>query len=298
MNISIYEVGPRDGLQALKQPVDTSTKKQLIASLYDAGLRSIEEVSFAHPRLVPQMADAEKVFDRGSALVMNRRGYERAIAAGVQKINIVFSPCETFNMENMGKSRSEIVLMYKTFMDKVPKENVRVYISMAFGSPYSGTPRISTLLSCIRDAKMFGNTIVFSDTVGVGTRQEVAQLAELAKNEGMRAALHLHHNGNESRAMELVRAALFNGIYEIDSSIGGLGGCPFADNSGANLSTESLIAHLHAWGFTTGVDEKALSVASKIAEQIKFNEMAHGKEVWSGETWMDSFLPNVSRPAV
>ena len=298
MNITIYEVGPRDGLQALKQPVDTSTKKQLIASLYDAGLHSIEEVSFAHPRLVPQMADAEKVFDRGSALVMNRRGYERAIAAGVQKINIVFSPCETFNMENMGKSRSEIVLMYKTFMDKVPKENVRVYISMAFGSPYSGTPRISTLLSCIRDAKMFGNTIVFSDTVGVGTRQEVAQLAELAKNEGMRAALHLHHNGNESRAMELVRAALFNGIYEIDSSIGGLGGCPFADNSGANLSTESLVAHLHAWGFTTGVDEKALSVASKIAEQIKFNEMAHGKEVWSGETWMDSFLPNVSRPAV
>ena len=298
MNITIYEVGPRDGLQALKQPVDTSTKKQLIASLYDAGLHSIEEVSFAHPRLVPQMADAEKVFDRGSALVMNRRGYERAIAAGVQKINIVFSPCETFNMENMGKTRSEIVLMYKTFMDKVPKENVRVYISMAFGSPYSGTPRISTLLSCIRDAKMFGNTIVFSDTVGVGTRQEVAQLAELAKNEGMRAALHLHHNGNESRAMELVRAALFNGIYEIDSSIGGLGGCPFADNSGANLSTESLVAHLHAWGFTTGVDEKALSVASKIAEQIKFNEMAHGKEVWSGETWMDSFLPNVSRPAV
>lgn len=276
MNISIYEVGPRDGLQALKRPVDTTTKRQLIASLYDAGLQSIEEVSFAHPRLVPQMADAEKVFDRGSALVMNKRGYDRGVAAGVKKFNIVFSPCETFNMQNMGKTRSEIVLMYKTFMDKVPKKNVRVYISMAFGSPHSGTPRLSTLISCIRDAKMFGDTVVFSDTVGTGTRKEVAEVAELAKNEGMRAALHLHHNGNEGRAMELVRAALLNGIYEIDSSIGGLGGCPFANNSGANLSTETLVAHLHAWGFTTGVDEKALKVASLIAEQIKLSETVSG----------------------
>ena len=268
MNISIYEVGPRDGLQALKQPVETATKRQLIASLYDAGLQSIEEVSFAHPRLVPQMADAEEVFDRGSALIMNRRGFDRAMATGVEKFNIVFSPCEDFNMKNMGKTRSEIVLMYKTFMDKVPKENVRVYISMAFGSPYSGTPRMTTLLSCIRDAKMFGDTVVFADTVGAGTRKEVAELAELAKNEGVRAELHLHHTGEESRALELVRAALMNGIYEIDSSIGGLGGCPFADNSGANLSTETLVSHLHAWGFTTGVDEEALKAASRIAEQI------------------------------
>ena len=272
MNISIYEVGPRDGLQALKRPVETTTKKQLIASLYDAGLRSIEEVSFAHPRLVPQMADAEAVFDRGSALVMNKRGYDRAVSAGVQKFNIVFSPCETFNMQNMGKTRSEIVLMYKTFMDKVPKKNVRVYISMAFGSPHSGTPRIPTLISCIRDAKMFGDTVVFSDTVGAGTRKEVAEVAELAKNEGVRPALHLHHSGNEERALELVRAALLNGIYEIDSSIGGLGGCPFADNSGANLSTETLVTHLHAWGFTTGVDEEALKAASRIAEKIKLSE--------------------------
>ena len=268
MNISIYEVGPRDGLQALKQPVETATKQPLIASLYDAGLQSIEEVSFAHPNLVPQMADAEEVFNRGSALVMNRRGFDRAVATGVEKFNIVFSPCEAFNMKNMGKTRSEIVLMYKTFMDKVPKRNVRVYISMAFGSPYSGTPRLTTLISCIRDAKMFGDTVVFADTVGAGTRKEVAELAELAKNEGMRAALHLHHTGEEGRALELVRAALMNGIYEIDSSIGGLGGCPFADNSGANLSTEMLVSHLHAWGFTTGVDEEALKAASHIAEQI------------------------------
>ncbi len=269
MNISIYEVGPRDGLQGLKHPVKTETKIKLINALYDAGLKSVEETSFANPKIVPQMADAEQVFRKGGVLIMNKRGFDRAVAAGATKFNIVFSPCETFNMNNMGKTRSEIVLMYKTFMDKVPKNNVRVYISMAFGSPYSGQPTIATLLSCIRDAKMFGDTVVFADTVGVGTRKEVAELADLAKNEGVRAALHLHHNGEEDRALELVRAALMNGIHEIDSSIGGLGGCPFADNSGANLSTETLVSHLHAWGFTTGVDEEALKAASRIAMQIK-----------------------------
>jgi len=274
VKVSIYEVGPRDGLQALSGFVPTDTKIALIDALYTAGLTQIEETSLAHPKLVPQMADAEAVFKDGSVLVMNKRGFDRAVAMGAEKINIVLSPCETFNMKNMGKTRSELVLMYKTFMDKTPKSNVRVYLSMAFGSPHSGTPRLSTLISCIRDAKMFGDTVVFSDTVGAGTRKEVAELAELAKNEGIRAALHLHHNGNEGRALELVRAALLNGIYEIDSSIGGLGGCPFATNSGANLSTETLVAHLHAWGFTTGVDEEALKAASLIAEQIKLSETA------------------------
>ena len=272
MKITVYEVGPRDGLQSIESFIQTPVKQNLVAALYRAGLEHVEEVSFAHPKIVPQMADAEEVYSRGSALIMNKRGYERAVAAGVDKFNIVFSPCETFNMDNMGKTRSEIVLMYKTFMDKVPKNKVRVYISMAFGSPHSGTHRLSTLISCIRDAKMFSDTVVFADTVGVGTRKDVAELAELARNENMKAALHLHHNGNEGRAMELVRYGLLHGIHEIDSSIGGLGGCPFAKNSGANLSTESLVANLHAWGFETGINEKALSQASHIATKIKLSD--------------------------
>ena len=122
MNVTVYEVGPRDGLQSLKFPISTSKKTKLIDALYDAGLTEIEEVSFAHPKLVPQMADAEKVYQRGGALVMNKRGFDRAIAVGAKKINIVISPCETFNMKNMGKTRSELVLMYKTFLDKTPKK--------------------------------------------------------------------------------------------------------------------------------------------------------------------------------
>ena len=271
MKVSVYEVGPRDGLQGLEQPVSTETKIQLINALYNAGLENIEETSFAHPRLVPQMADAEDVFQKGSVLVMNKRGYDRAMSVGAEKINIVFSPCETFNMNNMGKTRSEIVLMYKTFM-KIPKENVRVYISMAFGSPYSGDVSPMVMKNCLNDAKMFGDTVVFADTIGTGSRNEVALWAEMAIMKGLKPALHLHHKANEEKALSLVKMGLINGIKEFDSSIGGLGGCPFTENSGSNLSTETLVRHLNAWGFDCGLVEGDLQVASVIATRLLLAE--------------------------
>ena len=269
MKVNVYEVGPRDGIQYLKQFVPTDKKKNLITLLYDSGIADIEEVSFAHPKRLPQMADAEEVFTgKGAGLVMNKRGFDRAMLAGVEKINIVLSPCETFNMKNMGKTRSEIVLMYKTFMDKYPKHKVRVYISMAFGSPYSGQFSPSTIKSCIKDAKMFGDTVVLSDTVGAATHNEVSVWAELVKSAGLKCALHLHHKGEESRAVSLVRTGLLAGIKEFDSSIGGLGGCPFAEGSGANISTETLVRHLHAWDFETDIDEYKLEKAGRVAYRI------------------------------
>ena len=271
MKVSVYEVGPRDGIQGLEQPVSTETKIQLINALYNAGLENIEETSFAHPRLVPQMADAEDVYQKGSVLVMNKRGYDRAMAVGAEKINIVFSPCETFNMNNMGKTRSEIVLMYKTFM-KIPKENVRVYISMAFGSPYSGSVSPLMMKNCLNDAKMFGDTVVFADTIGTGSYNEVALWAEMALMKGLKPALHLHHKNNEEKALSLVKTGLMNGIKEFDSSIGGLGGCPFTEKSGSNLSTESLVRHLNAWGFDCGLVEDDLQVASVIASRLLLAE--------------------------
>ena len=202
---------------------------------------------------------------------MNKRGYDRAMSVGAEKINIVFSPCETFNMNNMGKTRSEIVLMYKTFM-KIPKENVRVYISMAFGSPYSGAVAPMVMKNCLNDAKMFGDTVVFADTIGTGSRNEVALWAEMAIMKGLKPALHLHHRGNEEKTLSLVKMGLINGIKEFDSSIGGLGGCPFTENSGSNLSTETLVRHLNAWGFDCGLVEEDLQVASVIASRLLLAE--------------------------
>lgn len=269
MKVNVYEVGPRDGIQYLKRFVPTEKKKNLITLLYDSGIADIEEVSFAHPKRLPQMADAEEVFTgKGAGLVMNKRGFDRAISAGVEKINIVFSPCETFNMKNMGKTRSGIVLMYRTFMDKYPKDKVRVYISMAFGSPHSGQFSPSTIKSCIKDASMFGDTVVLSDTVGAASHSEVALWAELVQDAGLNCALHLHHKGEESRAVSLVKTGLLAGIKEFDSSIGGLGGCPFAEGSGANISTETLVRHLHAWDFETDIDESKLEKAGRVAYRI------------------------------
>lgn len=274
MKVSIYEVGPRDGLQALEEFVPTETKQRLIASLYEAGLEHVEETSMVHPRLVPQMADAEEVFSKGAVLVLNERGYKRAKLIGASKINIVFSPCETFNLKNTNKTRSELVLMYRNFLDKFPKENVRVYLSMAFGSPYSGSFTEQQIRLCLRDAKMLGSTIVFSDTVGVGVEKEVALFARLAREENLTPALHLHHKGREDRAMLLVKAGLLAGINQFDSSIGGLGGCPFVEGSGANLSTETLAESLNAWGFEIGIDLEKLQKSSRIAEKIKIKKGA------------------------
>lgn len=270
VKVTVYEVGPRDGLQYLPHTVDTKDKRLLIKTLYDAGIENIEEVSFAHPKIIPQMADAEKVFSgKGSALVMNKRGFDRAMASGVEKINIVFSPCETFNMRSFKMTRSELVTNYFTFMNKIPKENVRVYISMAFGSPYSGLFDDNILRSCIRDAKIFGNTVVFSDTVGIGDKNQVKQLARLALKESMIPALHLHHKGDESRPISLVKAGLLAGIKHFDSSIGGLGGCPMVEGSGSNLSTETLVRHIDAWGFESNVNESKLYDALKIVQRIR-----------------------------
>tara|TARA_R100001510_G_scaffold39620_1_gene36070 strand:- start:1175 stop:2011 length:837 start_codon:yes stop_codon:yes gene_type:complete len=269
MKVTVYEVGPRDGLQNLKQFIPTEIKKGLIDELYKAGLTHIEETSFAHPKYVPQMADAENVFNKGSVLVMNRRGLDRALSVGAEKINIVYSPCEEFNIKNFGKTRSELITMYYTMLNGIPKNNIRVYISMAFGSPYSGviTPKMMQL--CIKDAKLLGETVVFSDTVGAATKEEVALWADMAKENNLKAAIHIHHNGDEQKAIRTVRYALLEGIREIDSSIGGLGGCPFVQESGANLSTETLVRHLNIWGFDCGITERKLQPALKIVREIK-----------------------------
>lgn len=278
INVKVYEVGPRDGLQSLNYNVPTKEKIDLINSLYDAGITDMEETSFVHPKIIPNLADAEKVFTgKGAALVLNKRGYDRAVAVGAKKINIVLSPCETFNMKNMNGTLSELVLRYRTFMQNVPKENVRVYISMAFGSPYSGQVSENRIKTCIRDAKMFGNTIVFADTVGIADKIQVMLWTDLARKEGLKVGLHLHHKGQESSALSLVRAAIFAGAKEIDSSIGGLGGCPFAEGSGANLATETLVRHLKAWGVKCDIDENKLTKAIQIAQHIKGGEHVFNK---------------------
>ena len=216
------------------------------------------------------MADAEDVFTgNGAGLVMNRRGFERARIINVEKINLVISPCETFSMQNLGKPHSEVVHEYWSFMNGYPKDKVRVYISMAFGSPNCSEVTEKRMKMMLKDAALFGNTVVFSDTIGIGCTDDVHKWTRMARDENLTPALHLHHKGDESRPLQLIRAGLIAGITEFDSSIGGLGGCPFAKGSGANLSTETLVRHLNSWGIDCGLNEVSLGKAAKIAWKIK-----------------------------
>ena len=141
---------------------------------------------------------------------------------------------------------------------------------------------------------MLGDTVVFAETVGVGTAAEVRKWAEMALDAGLKPALHLHHRGDESKALALIRAGLLHGIKEFDSSIGGLGGCPFAIGSGANLSTETLVRHLHAWGFETGIDLEHLKQQASSLNQSGASQMSDvqiqpllKKDLPVKEKWVD-----------
>ena len=268
--ISIYEVGPRDGLQTIKKLVSTRMKRALIDALRGAGLHSIETVSFAHPLHVPQMADAERVYDgKGAALVMNQRGMDRAIKSRVTHFNIVFSPSEEFNRRNLGCELKEALARYMFMLEGVPKANVRVYISCYFGCPYEGDIPMSKRVKAIQAAKLFGDTVVLADTIGVGTEHDVEVGAGICEKVGIRSALHLHHRKDrELYALSLVRKAIECGITEFDSSIGGLGGCPLIEGSPGNLATESLVNWLTARGYDCGVSIDDLANAKRIALKI------------------------------
>jgi len=270
MRLTVYEVGPRDGLQNLPVFVPTDVKRRLISELYKSGIEHVEEVSFVHPKRVPQMADAEDVYAYGAALVMNPKGMERALEAGAKLFNVVFSPCETFNINNMGRTRTELMYMFRNMLRDVPKESVRVYISMAFGSPYMGEIPPYLLKQCVRDASMLGSTVVFADTVGTGTREEIEIAAEYAREYSLTSALHLHHGeGQENEALERVRYGIFAGITQFDSSIGGLGGCPFVEGSGGNLATERLVQYLNDHAFDVGLTVDDLQGALVWADKVK-----------------------------
>lgn len=268
--ISIYEVGPRDGLQTIQKLIPTRMKRALIDALRSAGLDSIETVSFAHPLHVPQMADAERVYDgQGAALVMNQRGMDRAIKSGVTHFNIVFSPSEEFNRRNLGCELKEALARYMFMLEGIPKANVRVYISCYFGCPYEGDIPMSKRVKAIQAAKLFGDTVVLSDTVGVGTEHEVEVGAGICEKVGIRPALHLHHRAErELYALSLVRKGIECGITEFDASIAGLGGCPFVEGSPGNLATESLVNWLTARGYDCGVSIDGLANAKRIALKI------------------------------
>ena len=261
VDIEIYEVGPRDGLQNSEFFLSADEKIRMINQLYYGGLKDIEVASFVHPKRVPQMADAEEVFEgtkhlaNFGALIPNKRGYDRAKAIGVSRFNVFFSPSDEFNMRNLGRPLNEAFPEIELMLEEEKRDNVRAYISCAFGCPFTGVISDYNLLKTFEKASKIANEVVLCDTIGSAFPTKLLQTLELTRNFDFDVSLHLHEKKNFGNDIfSNVQAAVDWGITKFDASIAGLGGCPFIPESGNNLSTNQLIHWANNHGYETGIE--------------------------------------------
>ena len=278
VSIAIVEVSPRDGLQDEAVVLPAETKVSLIEQALDAGLTRVEAVSFARPDRVPTMADAEAVLagvvrrpgTRLSGLVLNERGLERALAAGVDEINVVVLVSETFSQHNQGLGVEEALGMWGRVAEGAAAAHVgaTVTLSAAFGCPYEGRVDPDRVREMARRVADDGPIeIALADTIGCAVPPEVDGLvAGVAADTGLPVRVHLHNSRNTGYANAL--AAIAAGASTLDASIGGIGGCPFAPGATGNVATEDLVHLLDRMDIPTGVSLDQLLTTSRWLEGV------------------------------
>jgi len=267
--VTIYEVGPRDGLQNEAGLIDTEVKAELIHRLLAAGLRIVEATSFVHPKWVPQLADAEDLMrmlgEQGRelpVLVPNERGLDRAMELGCRHVAIFGSATQTFAQKNLNRSLEEQFAMFEPVVRRARDAglDVRAYVSMCFGDPWEGAVPVEQVVSVGRRLLDLGaSQLSLGDTIGVATAGHVGALVDAFAEAGMqRGDLALHFHDTYGQALSNVQAGLRAGITTYDASAGGLGGCPYAKSATGNLATEDLVWFLTGLGIEHGVDLPAL----------------------------------------
>lgn len=276
-HVTVYEVGPRDGLQNEAGQVPTEVKAEFVERLLAAGLPVVEATSFVHPRWVPQLADAadlltvlgERIGDRARdlpVLVPNDRGLDRALGLGCRHVAVFGSATETFAQRNLNRSFDEQFAMFEPTVRRARDAGVevRAYLSMCFGDPWEGAVPVEQVVAAGRRLVDLGaSTLSLGDTIGVGTAGQVGTLVEAFAAAGLgpeRLALHFHDTYGQ--ALANTYAALQAGITTFDASAGGLGGCPYAGSATGNLATEDLLWMLRGLGIETGVDLDAVVATS------------------------------------
>lgn len=279
--VTVYEVGPRDGLQNEDAALPTPVKVELITRLVDAGLPVVEATSFVHPEWVPQLADAAEVIAglpaagavRLPVLVPNERGLHRALEAEVGDVAVFASATEAFAQRNLNRSVAESLTMIAPVVEQAQAAGVRVraYVSMCFGDPWEGPVPVEQVVAVGRRLLDFGcQQLSLGDTIGVGTPGHVTALLDAlqAADIGVQdLAVHFHDTYGQALANTL--AALQAGVTVVDAAAGGLGGCPYARSATGNLATEDLVWMLDGLGVHTGVDLERLVTTSRwMAEQL------------------------------
>jgi hydroxymethylglutaryl-CoA lyase len=268
--VTVYEEGPRDGLQAEKTTIDLQTKLEFIDRLADAGLKTVEATSFVSPRWVPQLADAAELMAalqrrpgvRYPVLVPNQRGLDRALAAGAEEVAVFVSATERFAAENLATTLDGAIQLATPVIDQARAGGLRVrgYVSMCFGDPGEGHVEPDQAAEVAARLHALGcETISLGDTIGVATAGQVHRVLSAVTRAGVgldQVALHFHDTYGQ--ALTNVLAGLQAGVREFDSSAGGLGGCPYAKSATGNLATEDLVWLLTGLGIRTGVDLPSL----------------------------------------
>ena len=265
--VTICDVGPRDGLQNEPESLAPAVRADLVDRLAAAGLPRIEAVSFVRDERVPQMAGAEEVVAKAnrdgaelSGLVLNERGWERFRATDLDRVNVTFAATETFNQRNGNVSLADAVAAAESIVDAADVP-ATVTVSVAFGCPFEGRVDPGTVADLA--ARFAGRAeVVLADTIGVSTPSHVRALVERVGAEGF----HGHNTRNTGYANAL--AALEGGATVLDASIGGLGGCPYAPRATGNIATEDLVYLLQGEGVETGVDLDALVEVSQWLESL------------------------------
>jgi hydroxymethylglutaryl-CoA lyase len=267
--VELIEVGPRDGLQAEARTLQTTDKVELIARLIKAGSRRIEVASFVNPTRVPQMADAEAVLAAVPpqagviriGLVLNERGLERAIAAGCDEVGLVAVTTDQFGLKNQGvdSDTSIKVCGQLAAQAKAAGLSVQITLSVAFGCPYEGEVKPERVVDVAKQLAEFRpSELALADTIGVAVPRQVQHLVEHITAFAPALPLRGHFHNTRNTALANIMAAYQSGVRRFDSSIGGIGGCPFAPKASGNVATEDVVYLLERSGITTGLSLAAL----------------------------------------
>jgi hydroxymethylglutaryl-CoA lyase len=280
MKVSLVDVAPRDGLQSEKHFFPTAAKISLINRLVASGIRRLEVTSFVNPKRVPQMADAEEVVAAlpkiagvsYMGLVLNRRGFERALAAGCDEISMAVVASETFSQRNQGKSTDDSIREWLEIGRAARAAGIRasVTVSAAFGCPFEGEVNPERVIELAEKCAAGDPTeIGLADTIGAGVPSQVTELFARLGEKLPRLPLRAHFHNTRNVGLANAYAALQAGVQSLDASVGGIGGCPFAPAATGNIPTEDLLYMLNRMGVETGVSINALIETSRwLEEQI------------------------------
>jgi hydroxymethylglutaryl-CoA lyase len=277
--VVLYEVGPRDGLQNESARLPLDAKRRLVEALADCGLSRIEIGSFVRPDWIPQLADTDALARslqprdglRYAALVPNRTGLDRAVAAGMREIALFMSVSETHNQKNTNKSIAQSLAHFGEVIPVAKAKGcfVRAYLSTVWGCPYEGHVDPAKALSIARTLRGFGaDELSLGDTIGVGNPKQTREIVKLFLGEFPADSIALHLHDTHGTALANCLVALELGISTFDTSVGGMGGCPYAPGAAGNLATEDLASMLADMGIETGVDLDKLIDAGLLAQEL------------------------------